>query len=243
MNDKRIWDPSLYSRLSPCHSSCSACPLHLEAPTTVGVPSVYCLDSQARTPNTPPFVVVGQNPGRSEDRQGFPFVGATGHDLHRVILRYLGIKQTHSVYLLNAYRCFHAAGSPKPAYVARCAPHLSSDLQTITNAHREAPSKFILCLGQPAWSAFARRLGVPASLENHLFGHQDTRFQVTDSNNQPHTWRIYGTYHPAFIMRQRSAIKAMSDHLRLLRDALDGIIPEPSSPTIILPRLPFRSDS
>lgn len=240
---QRIWDSASYSRMTVPAASCEACPLHLEAPTTVGVPGVRCLDSRVPTRETPAFVCIGQNPGRSEDVQGFPFVGPTGYDLHQVILRFLGVKLTHTVYLLNAYRCFHQTGTPKPLYVARCAPHLTQDLEAISTAHADAPSRFLLCLGQPAWGSLARRLGVAASLEKYLFAHQNLPMSIPDAQGQPHEWRIFGTYHPAFIMRKRSAILAMQDHLLLVRDALDGILPQPSRPHIIRPRFPNRSSS
>lgn len=240
---QRIWDSSQYQVLTPPASSCEACPLHLEAPTTVGVPGVRCLDSLVPTRGVPAFVCIGQNPGRLEDAQGFPFVGPTGSDLHQVILRFLGVKATHTVYLLNAYRCFHDSGAPKPLYVARCGPHLTNDLQAITTAHAASPARFILCLGQPAWGSIARRLGVAASLENYLFAHQNLAINIPDNDGQLHEWRIFGTYHPAFIMRKRSAILAMQDHLLLVKDALDGILPQPSKPRIISPRFPNRSSS
>lgn len=239
----RIWDSSQYQTLTAPAVDCEACPLHLEAPTTVGIPGVRCLDSQVPTRETPAFVCIGQNPGRLEDAQGFPFVGPTGFDLHQVILRFLRVKETHTVYLLNAYRCFHTTGSPKPLYVARCGSHLTADLEAITTAHATAPSRFLLCLGQPAWGSLARRLGVAASLENYLFAHQNQAIQIPDATGHPQEWRIFGTYHPAFIMRKRSAILAMQDHLLLVRDALDGVLPQPSRPQIINPRFPNRSSS
>lgn len=237
----KVWDSATYEQLTAPHASCELCPLYNEAPTTVGVPGVRCLDSQPPASTQPAFVVIGQNPGRHEDEQAVPFVGQTGSDLHRVILRFLGVKDEFTVYLLNAYRCFHQTGSPKPTYVTRCSPHLQRDLQSISDVHWETDHLFILCLGQPAWGSIARLLGLPAGLESYLFAHQGTPCPITRTTGATSRWWIFGTYHPAFIMRKRSAILAMQDHLRLLRDAIDGILPKPSSPRIISPRLPHRS--
>jgi DNA polymerase len=82
-------------------------------------------------------VVVGEQPGDVEDRQGEPFVGPAGRLLHRA-LDEVGLS-AHELYLTNAVKHFRFTErgkrrlhqSPTPAHVTACRPWLTAELQAV----------------------------------------------------------------------------------------------------------------
>jgi hypothetical protein len=49
---------------------------------------------------------------------------------------------------------------------------------------------------------------------------------------------VYFTYHPAAVLRKRTLVHAVADHLELVRNWFLGQTPSVTSPTIISPRPP-----
>lgn len=124
----------------PRNASCTDCPLHQGARTVCmwGAMS-YGLGSTV----TGGFIV-GEAPGREEDRQGRPFVGTSGDMLHAA----LGKADLTDYYLTNAVKCRPAGNKLPPASVKPCAPYLDDEIATRT-------PKAILAVGATAW----KRLG------------------------------------------------------------------------------------
>ena len=91
------WVPDRISRTSLAAgiAACHGCELYRDA--TQGVPGDGPTDS--------PMMVVGEQPGDREDREGLPFVGPAGRLLDRA-LREAGIEPS-SVFRTNTVKHFH----------------------------------------------------------------------------------------------------------------------------------------
>lgn len=74
-----------------------------------------------------PLMLVGQAPGRHEDLQGRPFVGALGN-LIDTCLRETGTDRD-SIYLTTVVKCHPPDGrAPEPDEIAACAPYLRKQI-------------------------------------------------------------------------------------------------------------------
>ena len=205
------------------HPDCRECPLH-ETARSVGVGTV-CHHRGGESA----LVVVGQNPGTQEDRAGVPFVGPSGQLLKRAYVAPLlqsGVDPT--VYLTNPARCGPTSPVPARSLRACSETHLIPELDRITQHHSRVA---ILATGAPACSALTEcKLGSPWSLTRKAF------------SSQPLAWAdnavVFFTYHPAAVLRKRTLIHAVADHLELVKNWLLSETPLVSRPTIIEPRPP-----
>lgn len=106
---------------------CEACPLY-----KFGTQTVFGEGSERAR-----IVVVGEQPGDQEDRQGRPFVGPAGHLLDRA-LQMAGIERSE-VYVTNAVKHFkwEPAGKrrlhkkPNAREIAACRPWLEAELALV----------------------------------------------------------------------------------------------------------------
>ena len=121
---------------------CKACPLYRNATQTVfGEGS-----SQAK------LVLLGEQPGDSEDRAGHPFIGPAGRLLDRA-LEEAGINRKDA-YVTNAVKHFkwEPSGkrrihkSPSPREIAACRPWLEAEMRIIS-------PQVLVCLGSSATRA------------------------------------------------------------------------------------------
>ena len=73
---------------------------------------------------------IGEAPGRNEDLQGEPFVGAAGEDLNG-ILSLAGLKR-EDVYIANVLKCRPPGNrNPRPEEVLACSPFLREQIRSI----------------------------------------------------------------------------------------------------------------
>lgn len=87
-------------------------------------------------------VFVGEAPGRDEDRQGEPFVGASGQLLTK-ILAAIGFAR-QDVFICNILKCRPPNNrDPRPSEVQHCEPHLRRQLAILQ-------PRVICCLGRVA---------------------------------------------------------------------------------------------
>ena len=87
-------------------------------------------------------MIVGEAPGKSEDQQGVPFVGAAGQLLNR-LLGTIDIPRSE-VYITNIIKCRPPGNrDPLPVEVAACSPYLDRQVALIRPA-------VILLLGRHA---------------------------------------------------------------------------------------------
>jgi DNA polymerase len=133
------------------------------------------------------LVLVGEQPGDQEDRQGLPFVGPAGEVLDRALAE-AGIDRT-TVYVTNAVKHFKFTErgkrriheKPSSAEVAACRPWLEAELRAIE-------PDVILCLGATAAS----------SLIGPKFRLLAQHGQLFDS---PFARKITATIHPSAVLR------------------------------------------
>ena len=93
---------------------------------------------------------VGEGPGRNEDLQGEPFVGAAGHKLDE-LLSYAGLTRKE-VYIANVIKCRPPSNrNPRPEEIQACSPFLREQIRSIW-------PDVIVCLGNFA-SQFVLRTG------------------------------------------------------------------------------------
>jgi uracil-DNA glycosylase family protein len=183
MRDRRVGNVTTVSRLDALReeaAGCRACPLWRTGTQTVFGEGL----ASARV------VLVGEQPGDREDREGRPFVGPAGRVLDDALAQ-AGIDRS-AAYVTNAVKHFKwtARGKrrihakPNAAEVAACHPWLEAELEAIR-------PEVLVCLGATAAQA--------------LLGRQ---FRVT---KQRGTWvdsdlapRVTATVHPSSILRQRT---------------------------------------
>ncbi|MDQ2723942.1 MAG: uracil-DNA glycosylase [Actinomycetota bacterium] len=77
------------------------------------------------------LLVVGEGPGREEDRVGRPFVGRSGQLLDRLLAQEAGLERAE-VYIANVVKCRPPDNrDPKPDEVASCRPYLDAQIDLI----------------------------------------------------------------------------------------------------------------
>jgi DNA polymerase len=155
--------------------ACQRCPLYQTATQAVfsdGTP-------QAR------LVFVGEAPGRDEDLQGVPFVGAAGQLLTKMIGA-MGLKR-EEVYICNVLKHRPPGNrTPLPEELEACQPFLEAQLSLM------AP-QVICTLGAVATKAL---LGPYAAITK-------VRGQIRDYRGIP----VVPTFHPAYLLRNPPAKK------------------------------------
>lgn len=98
---------------------------------------VLCTLAQTRKLSVPgegpaPALVmlIGEGPGRNEDEQGRPFVGASGKFLDELLAA--GGLQRAQVYITNVVKCRPPENrDPQPAEVAACAGYLERQIELV----------------------------------------------------------------------------------------------------------------
>src|SRR5262245_25479515 len=115
------------SQVARAAFTCTACPLYARATQTVF----------GEGPARARLVVVGEQPGDQEDRQGRPFVGPAGGVLDRALDR-AGIERDR-LYLTNAVKHFkweprgkrRIHQRPSGSEITACAPWLAEELEVV----------------------------------------------------------------------------------------------------------------
>lgn len=150
------------------------------------------------------LAIVGEGPGFHEDKQGLPFVGASGEMLDRMLENVLGLARER-VYILNVVKCRPPENrTPLEDEVATCSPFLVRQLQAIQ-------PKVILALGAPA----AKTLLGRSDGINALRG----RWHAWSSSRTP----LLATFHPAYLLRKpEDKGKTLAD-LKMLRTRYDEL--------------------
>jgi DNA polymerase len=172
------------SQIAADAANCDRCPLYRNATQTVF----------GRGPAPAPIMLIGEQPGDSEDRAGLPFVGPAGRVLDRA-LEVAGIDR-HAVYVTNAVKHFKNVPRgkrrlhqrPNRYEIDRCRWWLERELELVH------PSVAV-ALGATAASALAGR-AVPVAKSRGRLVHFGDRL------------RGLVTVHPSYILRLRDEPKA-----------------------------------
>jgi DNA polymerase len=159
-------------------------------------------------------VLVGEQPGDQEDRQGAPFVGPAGEVFDRALVE-VGLPRER-LYVTNAVKHFKFVPrgkrrihqTPAAADIAACRPWIEAELTVIE-------PEILVCLGATA----SRALLGPA------FRLMRDHGRFVDS---PWARRTIATIHPSAVLRgedetaQGRLYAMLRDDLRLVAEALTG---------------------
>lgn len=161
-------------------------------------------------PQDAPVVLVGEQPGDQEDRQGEPFVGPAGQLLKRA-LHEAGL-DPGQLYLTNAVRHFRFEERGKHrihktasrSQIAACQPWLEAELSLIQ-------PKLIVCLGNTAVLSVLGRAAKVSELRQSVLPHR-------------HAQGVTATVHPSYLLRvperQEQEYRRFVDDLRFSRELL-----------------------
>ena len=176
------------SRLEQEVSACIRCPLYrIRTHPVVGEGNL-----EAR------LVFIGEAPGREEDLQGRPFVGAAGQLLTKMI-EAIGLRR-EAVYICNVLKDRPPNNrTPLPEEVEACRPYLLQQLQIIHPT--------VICtLGAVAVKTL---LGPTISITQ-------VRGQLRSYEQIP----VIPTFHPAYLLRNPSAKRAVWQDLKTVKALL-----------------------
>jgi DNA polymerase len=146
------------------------------------------------------WLVIGEAPGRDEDRQGEPFVGRAGQLLNAMLLA-IGL-QREQVYIANILKCRPPNNrDPLPQEVVCCEPYLLRQIDLLR-------PRIILAVGR-------------ISAQNLL--HTDT--PIGKLRGRVHRFRDTGiplvaTYHPAYLLRSPAEKRKAWQDLQLAQQTV-----------------------
>jgi DNA polymerase len=144
------------------------------------------------------LVFVGEAPGFEEDVQGFPFVGAAGMLLTKMI-QAIGFSR-EEVYICNVLKCRPPGNrNPMPSEVSNCSPFLWKQLELLQPA--------IICsLGTFAAQALLQSMQPVSRLRGIVHEHRG--------------YRIVCTFHPAYLLRSPGEKRKAWEDLKKVRHEL-----------------------
>src|SRR6185369_707310 len=185
--------PTLKS-LRDAAKGCTACPLH-----KLGTQTVF-----GEGPAQAQLVLVGEQPGDSEDREGRPFVGPAGQLLDRALAE-AGIDRGRT-YVTNAVKHFkwtprgkrRLHSKPSGPEIAACHPWLQAELELV------APEALV-CLGATAAQALLGR----------DFRVTRQRGTFIKSGLAPH---VLATVHPSSLLRLPPQADPKAEFRRFVAD-------------------------
>jgi uracil-DNA glycosylase len=162
--------PIGWIELKKAVSGCIACGLHQSRTQTVfGVG-----DENAD------WMLIGEAPGAEEDRLGDPFVGQAGRLLDNMLAA-IDLDRSKNVYIANVLKCRPPGNrNPEPEEVARCTPHLSSQIELVK-------PRLIIAMGRFAAQTLLNTDASIASLRGKVHRYAGLPLIVT--------------YHPAYLLR------------------------------------------
>ena len=137
---------------------------------------------------------IGEGPGKNEDLQGEPFVGAAGQKLNG-LLGLAGLTRDQ-IYIANVIKCRPPSNrNPRPEEIEACSPFLREQIRSIW-------PDVIVCLGNFATQFVLRtELGV-TKLRGRM--HQTGHFTVMP------------TFHPAATIYHQDWLPLLEDDMRML---------------------------
>lgn len=177
--------PHNLHRLAVRIARCTKCPLSGSRTRTVPGDG----SSKAR------IVLVGEAPGRDEDREGRPFVGAAGRILDRALLS-AGMRRS-DVYITNTVKCRPPGNRrPSPDETGACGAFLTAQVETIG-------PRVVVAMGQTA----VRALLGPGNALSKVRGRWRRRDGVP----------VLVTYHPAAVLYNRRLFATLARDLAKAR--------------------------
>jgi uracil-DNA glycosylase len=144
------------------------------------------------------LMFIGEAPGREEDEQGRPFVGAAGQLLTKII-EAMGTNRER-VYVVNTVLCRPPNNrNPEPEEIAACRPFLEEQIRLVS-------PRAIVTLG-----AFAAQAVLDKS---------EPISQLRGRWHVAHGARVMPTFHPAFLLRSPKHKRDVWEDMQKVRDYL-----------------------
>lgn len=148
-------------------------------------------------PTTATTLIVGEAPGREEDRAGKPFQGRSGAVL-RGELNTAGLKD---VYITNLVKCRPPDNrTPTPAEIKACSEFLAEEIAAVN-------PRMLITLGAPASKAVLRKAKIT-----------EAHGQVEERDGR----LTMPAYHPAYVLRDPTKMPALRADLERASRALRG---------------------
>lgn len=160
---------------------------------------------------TAPIMFIGEAPGEDEDRQGKPFVGASGQ-LFDKMLAGAGMDRT-DVYISNVL-FWRPPGNrtPTDAEIAACLPFVERHILLVN------PKILVLLGGVAAKTLLRTTSGI-----TRLRGQWTTYSPQPDSGGQPPSIPCLPIYHPAYLLRQSSGKRQAWNDILLLKKMVNEL--------------------
>jgi DNA polymerase len=160
-----------------------------------------------------PLMLIGEAPGRDEDREGRPFVGESGRLLDQMLA---SIGLDRSGYYITNVLPWRPPGNRTPTdqEVAVCLPFLRRHIELVQ------PRLILLLGGLPTRTLFARPEGIMR---------QRGVWRSYESAGLSHPIATLATLHPAFLLRQPVQKRLAWRDLLSLQDKLRALPPLPNA--------------
>jgi DNA polymerase len=169
--------------------SCEMCPLHSSRRNAV----------PGEGPSDAYVMIIGEAPGRNEDEQGLPFVGAAGRNLDELLLE-AGLDR-RDVFITNCVKCRPPENRrPARGELDMCHPYVRRQIETI------APAVVVL-LGDTALKEF-----FPGATLGRAHGSTMRRGAI----------EFFPSYHPASVIYNPSLKDALHADFRRLGERLSS---------------------
>ncbi len=171
-----------------------------------------CLLHEGRTNSVPgegsekaEVMFIGEGPGKDEDLQGRPFVGAAGKFLDQ-LLEAAGLKR-EDVYIANVVKCRPPGNrDPLPEEIEACWPYLEEQIKTIKPA-------LIVTLGRHSMNRF-----LPGLKISQVHG-KAKRYKGITGGKQVY----YPMYHPAVALYNGSYREILMEDIKRIPKLLKKI--------------------
>lgn len=153
------------------------------------------------------IVFIGEAPGKNEDEQGKPFVGAAGKFLNEMLAA-AGLERS-DVYITNIVK-YRPPNNRDPSDAEKQAfwPYLAHQLEIID-------PKVIVTLGRHSMEFF-----IPDAKISQIHGHA-VRKKVTYHDHSQHEWLIVPLYHPAAALYNGSMRQVLIDDFVRIKQLID----------------------
>ncbi len=155
---------------------------------------------------------IGEAPGREEDRDGVPFIGASGQLLD-LMLSYIGLNRDQNIYITNILP-WRPPGNrhPTDTEIASCMPFVKRHIQLVS-------PRVLVLLGGASYKALTNNTEGITRVRGKWFEYK----QPTLSKEETQIIPTIATLHPAYILRQPAQKKAIWKDLISVRNRLDNL--------------------
>ncbi len=157
------------------------------------------------------FMIIGEAPGRNENKQGSPFVGVSGGLLDDE-LKDRGISSQDDFYICNVLKLWPGEGNPDPTYdqVLAHRPWLCRQISIVRPTHIVTlgawASRFVLCsFGEAAGADSAENLETAMEAQGAMAWLNGSTLSMTWRGT---TYKVLPVYHPSAALRETETMHA-----------------------------------